>query len=69
MVLGNNASSLVYATYFGGSQSQEHVDGGTSRFSPDGNISTKLYAQVAEAQTSLLLREHTQQTLEVATVI
>lgn len=38
MVLGNNASSLVYGSYFGGSQSQEHVDGGTSRFSPDGNI-------------------------------
>jgi len=38
MVLGNNASSLVYATYFGGNNSDEHVDGGTSRFSPDGNI-------------------------------
>lgn len=38
MVLGNNASSLVYGSYFGGNQSQEHVDGGTSRFSPDGNI-------------------------------
>ena len=38
MVLANNASSLVYGSYFGGSQSQEHVDGGTSRFSPDGNI-------------------------------
>jgi len=38
MVLANNASSLVYATYFGGSKSEEHVDGGTSRFSPDGNI-------------------------------
>jgi gliding motility-associated-like protein len=38
MVLGNDASSLVYGSYFGGNQSDEHVDGGTSRFSPDGNI-------------------------------
>lgn len=38
MVLANNASSLVYASYFGGDQSFEHVDGGTSRFSPDGSI-------------------------------
>lgn len=31
-------SSLGYATYFGGSSSQEHVDGGTSRFDPRGVI-------------------------------
>ncbi len=31
-VLSTNASSLIYATYFGGAQSREHVDGGTSRF-------------------------------------
>ena len=37
MVLTRNAQSLLYATYFGGTSS-EHVDGGTSRFSPRGNI-------------------------------
>lgn len=37
MSLNSNASSLTYATFFGGSAS-EHVDGGTSRFSHDGQI-------------------------------
>ncbi len=37
MVLSRNAQSLSYATFFGGTSS-EHVDGGTSRFSPRGNI-------------------------------
>lgn len=37
MVLGRNARSLVYASYFGGT-SFEHVDGGTSRFDPNGTI-------------------------------
>ena len=32
MVLLKGADSLIYATYFGGPQSEEHVDGGTSRF-------------------------------------
>ncbi len=31
-VLSKNADSLIYSTYFGGPQSEEHVDGGTSRF-------------------------------------
>lgn len=31
-VLSKDADSLIYATYFGGGQSEEHVDGGTSRF-------------------------------------
>jgi len=36
-VLKKNASSLWYATYFGGpSPTDEHVDGGTSRFDKDG---------------------------------
>ncbi len=38
MVLDQNASSLIYATYFGGAQSTEHVDGGTSRFDKRGII-------------------------------
>lgn len=38
MVLDNLFDSLVYGTYFGGSQSNEHVDGGTSRFDKKGTI-------------------------------
>lgn len=38
MVLGPDADTLVYATYMGGSISSEHVDGGTSRFSPEGIV-------------------------------
>ena len=37
MVLSHNAAGLKYASYFGGN-SHEHVDGGTSRFSHEGNI-------------------------------
>lgn len=37
-VLSGDAASLIYATYFGGSTSSEHVDGGTSRFDKDGII-------------------------------
>jgi gliding motility-associated-like protein len=40
MVLGQNASILKYATFFGGTNtvSQRHVDGGTSRFDKSGRI-------------------------------
>jgi len=37
IVLNTNASSLLYASFFGGS-SAEHVDGGTSRFDKKGRI-------------------------------
>ncbi len=37
MILGHNANKLHYASYLGG-QDNEHVDGGTSRFSKDGTI-------------------------------
>ncbi len=37
-VLSTNAASLLYATYFGGPVSWEHVDGGTSRFDKKGII-------------------------------
>lgn len=37
-VVSTNASALLYATYFGGSSSHEHVDGGTSRFDKKGII-------------------------------
>ncbi len=38
IVLERNAQSLLYATYFGGPDSDEHVDGGTSRFDKNGIV-------------------------------
>ena len=38
MVLDDALDTMIYATYFGGSQSNEHVDGGTSRFDKKGII-------------------------------
>ena len=38
MVLSKNVMQLLYGTYFGGAQSHEHVDGGTSRFDKKGII-------------------------------
>lgn len=37
-VVSTDAASLLYATYFGGPSSREHVDGGTSRFDKKGII-------------------------------
>ncbi len=38
MVMQDDANSLYYASFFGGDQSAEHVDGGTSRFDRTGKI-------------------------------
>jgi hypothetical protein len=38
MVLSEDASELLYATFFGGNQSATHVDGGTSRFDKRGIV-------------------------------
>ncbi len=38
LVLDKDASSLLYATYFGGNVTGDHVDGGTSRFDKKGVI-------------------------------
>ena len=38
MVLQDDASGLVYGSYFGGNLSSEHVDGGTSRFDRKGKV-------------------------------
>lgn len=38
MVLSPNMAALQYATFFGGSVAQEHVDGGTCRFDPNGVV-------------------------------
>ena len=37
-VFEQDMQSILYATYFGGSQSSEHVDGGTSRFDKNGKV-------------------------------
>ena len=37
-VFAENMSKLLYATFYGGSKSSEHVDGGTSRFDESGII-------------------------------
>ena len=38
IVLERDLQSLLYGTYFGGATSQEHVDGGTSRFDKNGVV-------------------------------
>lgn len=38
MVLSPNFESLLYASFYGGGQSQEHVDGGTSHFDKTGIV-------------------------------
>ncbi len=38
IALSRDAQSLLYASYFGGDQSEDHVDGGTSRFDKRGIV-------------------------------
>jgi gliding motility-associated-like protein len=38
IVFSKDIQALIYATYFGGATSQEHVDGGTSRFDKKGIV-------------------------------
>ena len=38
IVFSKDIQALIYATYFGGATSQEHVDGGTSRFNKKGIV-------------------------------
>ena len=38
ILLSEDASSLMFSTYFGGNSSQDHVDGGTSRFDKKGIV-------------------------------
>lgn len=38
IAMSKYAQTLVYATYFGGDQSEDHVDGGTSRFDKRGVV-------------------------------
>lgn len=38
LIMEDNANALSYATFFGGNQATEHVDGGTSRFDKKGVV-------------------------------
>ncbi|NNC82239.1 MAG: T9SS type B sorting domain-containing protein, partial [Flavobacteriales bacterium] len=38
MALADDASELLYGSFYGGDQSNEHVDGGTSRFDKKGKV-------------------------------
>lgn len=38
MLLSENADTLLYSTFFGGNSSNDHVDGGTSRFDKKGIV-------------------------------
>jgi hypothetical protein len=38
MILDQNASNLLYATFLGSSEGNNHVDGGTSRFDKNGTV-------------------------------
>ena len=37
-VFNQDMQSILYGGYYGGNQSREHVDGGTSRFDKNGKI-------------------------------
>lgn len=51
-VLGGNATSLKYATFFGGtSNTQKHVDGGTSRFDKAGRVYHSVCASCGSSTT------------------
>lgn len=50
MVLEDDANALSYATYYGGANSPEHVDGGTSRFNRRGEIYQSVCAGCGGAQ-------------------
>lgn len=51
-ILERDFASLVYGTYFGGSSSGDHVDGGTSRFNKDGVIYHAVCASCGQGFTN-----------------
>ncbi len=57
MVLDPDASSLRYATYFGGIPSSDHVDGGTSRFDKRGVVHHAVCAGCGQNQSNYLTTE------------
>lgn len=46
-----NLQSLLYATYFGGTQTDDHVDGGTSRFDKNGVVYQSICGSCPGART------------------
>lgn len=48
MVMSRDASSLLYATYYGGNRTEDHVDGGTSRFDKRGVVYQSVCASCPE---------------------
>ncbi len=51
-VMQRNADSLLYGSYFGGTGSHDHVDGGTSRFDKNGIIYQSVCASCASGLTN-----------------
>ncbi|NQX96752.1 MAG: PKD domain-containing protein, partial [Flavobacteriales bacterium] len=49
MMLGEDADTLIYATFFGGNTSRDHVDGGTSRFDKKGIVYQAVCASCASS--------------------
>jgi len=52
IVFDKNAVSLLYATFFGSSSKGEHVDGGTSRFDPQGVVYQAICASCSPGSSS-----------------
>lgn len=50
-MFSENADSLLYATFFGGNSSRDHVDGGTSRFDKKGMVYQAVCASCQSATT------------------
>ncbi len=51
-MFGENAGSLIYASFFGGNNSRDHVDGGTSRFDKKGMVYQAVCASCGGAATN-----------------
>ena len=58
MALSRDADSLIYGSYYGGGNSREHVDGGTSRFDKKGIIYQSVCAGCVEMMISQVLLVH-----------
>jgi hypothetical protein len=50
-VLEENARQLLYATYMGGNRTNDHVDGGTSRFDKRGAVYQSVCASLSKTPT------------------
>lgn len=52
IVFKEDATELLYATYFGSPTKPEHVDGGTSRFNPNGEVYQAICASCGPSSSS-----------------